>query len=456
MIRRHHSFTYFRFLALSLAFVSLCGIGVLAGCASTEKEAEPVVPVQVTPVKRGAVAQTISADAVIFPLEQAVIAPKITSTIRKFYVQRGSHVKKGQLLVDLEDADLAGNAEQSKGEYQQAEASYTTTTESTLPQQIEKAKLDAAAAKVAYEAQLQVYESRKNLYAQGAISRRDVDSAQVALAQARSQNDQAQKQLADLLRVGEQQQLKSASGQLTAAKGKYQNAEAMVSYSKIVSPINGVVTDRPLYAGELATANQPILTVMNTSKLIAKSHVAQSEAIQLKLGDAAEIQIPGADEPTKGRISLISPALDPASTTVEVWVEAIKPGPELKPGMSVSVVVTAKTAKNALVVPMGAIFKTPEGADYVMVAGSDGKAHQTNVKLGIHSKELSEIVSGLKEGEPVITVGGYALPDNTKITVEAAPAAADNGDEKSPDKTEKTEPAPPEKKAATSPAKGKE
>ena len=53
----------------------------------------------------------------------------------------------------------------------------------------------------------------------------------------------------------------------------------------IHSPIDGVVTDRPLYQGELATANQPILTVMNTSKLIAKAHVPQSEAVLLKVGD---------------------------------------------------------------------------------------------------------------------------------------------------------------------------
>ncbi len=455
MIRSNRSSAYFRFLTLSLTLFALCGIGLLAGCGSTEKEAEPVVPVQVTPVKRGSVAQTISADAVIFPLQQAVIAPKITSTIHKFYVQRGSRVKQGQLLADLEHQDLAGAAEQSKGEFEQAEAGYATTTESSLPQQIEKAKLDANAAKIAFEAQQQVFDSRKNLFAQGAISRRDVDSSEVALAQARSQNDQAQKQLADLIRVGKEQQLKSASGQLTAAKGKYLNAEAMLSYSEIRSPINGVVTDRPLQVGELATANQPILTVMDTSKLIAKAHIAQSEALQLKVGDAAEIQVPGADEPSKGRVSLVSPALDPASTTVEVWVEAIKPGPELKPGMNVSLVVTAKTAKNALVVPAGAVFKTPEGADYVMVAGSDGKAHQTNVKLGIHSKEFSEIVSGLKEGEPVITVGGYALPDDTKINVEAAPATGSGG-EKSSDQTEKPQAPPPEKNAATSPAKGKE
>jgi len=400
------------------------GIAVLlSGCSATEKEPEPTVAVQVTPAIRGPIALTVSAEALVSPLQQAVITPKISSTISKFYVQRGSHVKQGELLALLENADLAGAAEQSKGEFEQAEAGYATTTGASLPQQIQKAELDAAAAKAAFDAQQKVYDARKDLFNQGAIPRRDFDSAEVALAQARSQNEQAQKQLADLLRLGKEQALKSATGQLSAAKGKYLNARAQLSYSEIRSPIDGVVTDRPLFQGELATANQPILTVMNISKLIAKAHIAQNEAVLLKVDDPAALQLAGVEQPIKGRVLLISPALDPGSTTIEVWIEALKPGPALKPGMNVEVVVTAKSVDKALVVPASAVFKTPEGDDYVLLAGRDSKAHLAKVKIGIRNKELAEIASGIKEDDPVITTGGYALPDGTQIRVEAAAPA---------------------------------
>jgi len=98
------------------------------------------------------------------------------------------------------------------------------------------------------------------------------------LAQPREQNEIAQRQLQDLRRLGNSQAIKAANGQLAAAKGRYQNAAAMLSYSEIRSPIDGVVTDRPLYPGELAAANQPLMTVMDTSKLIAKTHIAQAAA----------------------------------------------------------------------------------------------------------------------------------------------------------------------------------
>jgi HlyD family secretion protein len=444
-------------------------LGSTSGCSPAEKEKEPVVSVQTTPAQRGPISQAISADAVVYPLEQSTIAPKITSTVKRFHVQRGARVKKGQLLVELENADLSGMALASKGDFKQADATYITTVNAGLPQQIQKAELDAAAAKAAFDAQQKVYDSRKELFQQGAIPRRDLDSAEVALLQARSQSEQAQKQLADLQRIGQEQGLKAAQGTRESAQGRMLNAEAQLSYSEIRSPIDGVVTDRPLYEGDLANANQPILTVMNTSRLIAKTHVPQSEAALLKVGNPAELKIPGLDEPIKGRVSLVSPALDSGSTTIEVWVEASKPDPALRPGMSLEVSMTAKTVKDAIVVPTAAVFKNAEGADYILLAGSDEKAHQKTVRLGIRNPELTQIASGINPGDPVITTGGYAVPDGTLIKIEKPGAdekeAADK-DEKDAGKGEKDDKADDAKKpdkskekpapAKKAPVKGKE
>jgi HlyD family secretion protein len=414
------------------------------GCGSEEKAKDPIVSVETTAAHRTTISKTLSADAVVFPLQQAVLTPKITSTIRSFLVQRGSRVHKGQLLAILENADLSAAAEQSKGEFQQAEASYATTTGASLPEQIQKAELDTAAAKSALDAQQQLYNSRKELFEQGGIPRRDFDSAQVSLVQARSQYEQAQKQLDDLHRIGQAQALKSAGGQLAAAKGKFLGAEAQLSYSEIKSPIDGVVTERPQYPGELAAANQPLLTVMDLSKLIAKAHIAQSEAVALKVGDPAEMQLPGLQEKVKGRVSLVSPAVDPGSTTIEVWVETTKPSSALKPGMTVQVQIAAATAQDALAVPASAVYKNADGTSFVLVAGADEKAHAKTVETGIRGASEVQILSGIKEGEAIITSGGYALPDNTQIKIEApAPAEKDTGsaDESAKKGGDKTKPA---------------
>jgi len=413
----------------------------LSGCGSTEKEKEPVASVQVTPAKKNSLSEIVSTEAVLFPLKQATVAPKISSTIREFKVQRGTRVKKGQLLAILENNDLAAQAQASKGDFDQADANYAIAVNAGLPQQIQKAELDAAAAKSAFDAAQKVYDSRKDLYQQGALPRRDLDSAEVALAQARSQNEQAQKQLADLQRLGQEQLMKAAKGARESAEGHYRAAAAQLSYSEVRSPIDGVVTDRPLYAGDLATANQPILTVMDTSTLVAKAHIPQSEAGELKVGDRAAVRTAEMEEPITGRVSLISPALDPGSTTVEVWVETRDPASRLKPGMTVSLAITAKTLKDAVVVPSNAVFQSAGDSHFVMVAGTDGKAHQRPVQSGIRNEERTQILSGISPGDPIITSGGYALPDGTAIKIEApAPPATSTGDApgNTPSKKDKT------------------
>ena len=213
----------------SAALAASLGIAVgLSGCSAPDKEKAPVATVQVTQARVAPIALTISAEAVVSPLQQAIITPKITSTIKKFLVQRGSKVHEGQLLAVLENADLSAAAEQSKGELEQAEAGYDVSTGASIPQDLQKAELDARTAKVNSDAQQKVYDSRKDLYQQGALPRRDLDAAEVTLSQARNQYEVAQRQLEDRKRLGQKQALKSASGQLAAAKGKYLAAQAQL------------------------------------------------------------------------------------------------------------------------------------------------------------------------------------------------------------------------------------
>ena len=128
-------------------FAMLLACSVFAGCGSAEKEKEPVVAVQTTPAEKTSLSLLVKAEGVVFPLKQATVSPKITSTITDFKVQRGSRVKKGQLLAVLENKDLAAQVVASKGDSEQADANYAITVNAGLPQQMQKAELDAVAAK---------------------------------------------------------------------------------------------------------------------------------------------------------------------------------------------------------------------------------------------------------------------------------------------------------------------
>ena len=400
----------------------------LALACSGGKPEEPTVGVQVVPVKKATIEQTVTSEAILFPLAQSAIVPKISAPVKAFYVNRGSKVHQGQLLAKLENRDLAAAAQDNQGAYDQAQANYAIATASTLPEEIQKAQGDTQAAKLALEAAQKLYESRQDLYKQGALPRKDLDQAGVSLTQARSQYEIAQHHLDALMAGGKEQGVKSAKGQLQSAQGKYLGAEAQLSYSEIRSPINGVVTDRPLYPGEMAAAGTALLTVMDTSSVVARAHIPQEQAALLKVGDKATVIIsgaiagkaPGEDDAIEGKVTLVSPALDANSTTVEVWVQAKNPKGRLRPGTSAQISMLARTLPNAVVIPAAAVLTTPEGTNYVMVAGSDNRAHQKTVKTGIRQDDQVQILDGLAEGDRVVTSGAYGLPDNTKIRVEAA------------------------------------
>jgi HlyD family secretion protein len=388
----------------------------IVGC-SKEKPEEPVVNVQATEVQKKPLQRTVEADAILFPLQQAAIVPKIAAPVKKFYVKRGSPVRKGQLLALLENRDLAAATQENRGAFDQAQAAYTTITAASLPEEIQKAQLDVQVAKEGLDAAQKVFDSRQNLFTQGALPRRDLDQASVNVVQARSQYDIAQKHLNSVLAVNREQESKSAAGQLESAKGKYLGAEAQLSYSEIRSPIAGAVTDRPLYAGEMPASGTPLITVMDLSQVIARAHVPQDEAALLKVGDKSTINAAN-EETVSGSVTVVSPALDPNSTTVEIWVQAKNPGQRLKPGSSVKISVVAQTIPDALVVPSASVLTAADGVTSVMVVGSDNRAHETAVKVGIKQGDQTQIVEGLQPGQKVVTVGAYGLPDKVKVNVE--------------------------------------
>jgi HlyD family secretion protein len=343
-------------------------------------------------------------------------------------------VKEGELLAVLENADLTATAQDNKGSYEAAQAAFATATKAQVPEDVQKAELDTAQAKANLDLNNSIVNSRKQLFAEGAIPGRDLDTAKAALVQAQAAYDTAAKHLESMQNVSREAALKTAQGQLTSAEGKYKNATAQVAYSEIRSPINGVVTDRPLYAGESAAAGAPLITVMDASSLLAKAHIAQSLAQQMKLGDEAAISVPGIADPVPAKVSQISPALDPGSTTIEIWLKADNKKGALKVGTPVKISITGRTVESALKVPVSSILTGEDGSKSVMVVGSDSTAQKKTVQTGIQDGDDIQITQGVTTTDMVITTGAYGLDKGTKVKIGKAdedddkPAANKGGD----------------------------
>src|SRR5690349_21194989 len=130
-------------------------------CSKEAAETQPLVSVQAAPVKQGEISQSITTDAVLFPINQATIVPKIASPVHKAYVARGARVHAGQLLLTLENKDLAAAAEQNRGDLEQAQAAEMIATNNSAPDELQKDHCNAQYANAKIDAQHNINDNRK-------------------------------------------------------------------------------------------------------------------------------------------------------------------------------------------------------------------------------------------------------------------------------------------------------
>jgi HlyD family secretion protein len=401
--------------------VAVASLLLAAGCAETETpQTEPMAPVQTAEVVRGPIQRIITAQGILYPVNQAAVTPQISAPIEKFFVDRGDPVHRGQLLAVLEHRDLAAAVAEARGAYEQAQASYRRTVEAALPENLAQAEADVRASEEALEVARTLYENRRRLQQQGAIAQRLVDEANAAYVQAQSRHEIALKHLDSLKSAGQEEQIKEARAQMDAAKGRYDAAQVQLDYAQIRSPIDGVVTDRPGYAGDMATAGTPLLTIMDISRLVARVNVPSDELVFLKEGDTATIGSPGTPGQLSGTVVVVSPALDPSSTTGEVWVEAANHGSSLRPGMSVEASIVAESVKDALLIPSVALLPSEGGEELVMVVGPDSVVHEHRIQIGIQEDKEVQVLKGLEAGDQVVVQGGVGLEDGARVSIEKA------------------------------------
>lgn len=405
---------------------------LLAGCGKKANkdadDAEPPTPVQVDDVTRGPIDLIVEGDAVLYPVNQANVTSKISAPLRRILVNRGDHVKSGQLLAELESRDLAAAAEEGKNQLDQAQAALRTATAATVPEDRTKALADVQADRQALDAARKVYESRVELQKQGALAQKLVDDARVAMVQAQSQLDIATRHLEAVQQVTAAEQVKSAQAQVNAAKAHYDGLVAQVAFAQVRSPISGIVADRPVYPGDTPVPGMPIATIVDISKVVARANIPVRDAAPVQVGRPATIT--GPEGVLTGKVTVVSPAADPSTTTVQIWVEADNPGEKMKPGGTVHVSIRADLIKDTTLAPAAALLNSDEGGEMVLVVDKQNIAHERKVAVGVREGNRVQILSGLTEGEKVITSGGLGVEDKAKVTIRSDEDDDDDDDTK--------------------------
>jgi membrane fusion protein (multidrug efflux system) len=258
-----------------------------------------------------------------------------------------------------------------------------------------------------------------------------VEVSRVARDEAQTAFDRAETlQRANLLSAEEFEQARS---RLDSARAEALGNEILFGYTEIRAPFSGLIVRRYIKFAENLTINQPLFRISDFDPLLCPIQVPERELPRLATGQRAHVTVdawPG--QRFAASVLRISPVVDAATGTVKVTLEVEAEG-KLRPGMFGSVFLQTDTHVGALVIPRSALALDSIG-DAVFVAG-DGTAVRREVVLGVREGDFVEIVDGLTEGEPVISVGQDSLSDGTPIEILGAPGGETDSGAPDPEAT---------------------
>jgi multidrug efflux pump subunit AcrA (membrane-fusion protein) len=405
-------------------YIALFLLGFVAvGCRSgSDPDKKVIVNVSVQRAEAKDVPLTVSAPATVFGKSEAHISARITASVQQVLVHKGEPVKAGQGLAVLDRRDLEAQHADSVASMQSAEAALERTEQASIPLQLTQARGDLTAKRAALDLAKKVYERRKQLFVEGAISGKDLQTSEAELAQAQANFDAAQTNLDAVEKHTSAEDLRTAKNNLAQSQARNSLAAANLSYAEIRSPFAGTVTEQLVFPGDLASPGTQMFTVADLSTAVARAQVDADQVSAVETGQACSFSMnDGAGAASQGKITVVNQAVDTARRTVEVWCEIPNHAGALKSGFFGSVKILVGKAPQAVVIPPSAIeFEEGTQTGKVYVVDDHNVAHLREVTAAPIDDQEVRVLSGLRAGERVITAGEYGLPDGTQVNTAGA------------------------------------
>ncbi|HET6348567.1 MAG TPA: efflux RND transporter periplasmic adaptor subunit [Candidatus Krumholzibacteria bacterium] len=342
-------------------------LGLLAGCQhkpETHASSSAPVAVQSEVVEAGPMARTVEAGGSLHGAREAVLAAKVMASIREIRKLAGEPVKKGDVLIVLDDREVAGNIGQAEGALAQAEAA-ASLAESN-------------------------YKRYQLLFERGSASQLELDQARFAH--------------------------ESAQGAVKQARAATQTADSYQSYALIPAPFDGRVVDRMAEVGDLAAPGHPLMRVEDARRLRLHVSLSENETGTATVGDSVRVDVPSVPGRTwTGTVAEVVPAVDPATRTTLVKID-LPEDAALRSGMFARARFTVGK-RDALRVPRSSVVERG-GMDGVFLV-EDGKASFRLVQLaGDGVGEHVEVLSGLRPGDRVILAPAATLAEGSAVEVQ--------------------------------------
>lgn len=343
------------------------------------KKDKDTVKYKTEKVTRGDIISSVTATGTVNPVTTVLVGTQVSGTIKHIYVDFNSPVKKGQIVAQIDPATFEAQVEQSRASLLAAQSNL---------QKAEATLIDAK----------RTLERNRLLFSKGLIARSDLDSAETNYETAKAQAE-------------------TAKAQAEQAKASLKIAETNLMYTRIVSPVDGIVISRNVDVGQTVAASFQTPTLFTIAQDLTKMeihcNVSEADIGRVKTGQIAEFTVDAyPDTIFKGKVYQIrnAPITIQNVVTYDVVVKVENPDLKLKPGMTANISIIVETKRDILKIPNAALrFRPPEmekdkrplkGKGVWMI--DNGKLTRREITLGISDGSYTEVRSGLNEGDGVI------------------------------------------------------
>jgi len=382
---KHPGHLPFLFAGFFLLSGFLCGCG--SASAPRADSAANATTVAVVKVARHNLSDRLEIASEFLPYQEIDVYAKVSGYVQKLYVDWGTHVKKGQILADLEIPELQQQIQQDEATVHRNESDLQRASE-----ELNRAQSEYNVAHLTYTRLADVQKTQPGLVAQ-----QDIDVSQGKDQQADSGVSAAK----DSLAASEQG--------LMAAKAAFEKDKALFAYSHITAPFDGVVTSIQAYTGALLPAgtssnigNSALCHLSENDLLRLVIPVPERAVPEVHLGQKIAVQVSSLNRSFDGVVANLSENIDLQTRTMHTELHVPNSNYQLVPGMYASVQIPLHTAGNVLALPLQAVRTTGASKGSVLLVNGQNELEQRDVTIGLQTATDVEIVSGLRENDQVV------------------------------------------------------
>lgn len=373
--------------------------------SAADDRGESPLPVKVAAVQRGDLVIKLKSPGEAVTDLQVEMKTEVSGTISRIHVKESQQVRKGALLVELDDREFRLDLERYEAERLQK------LSELLLEKRFgESSLVTGSADEQRIQTAREEYEKVSELYQKGLISREDYENASRQLELV-------------LIEGGEKKdEIMAAAKGLTQAEVAVKKARLDLEKTKIKAPFSGIITDIRVSPQENVSSGTVLFTLVNVSQVKVHAKVLESEIGKMRAGREVDLRFSAfPDRVLKGSVESISPIVNPKDKTCTVIINFLNQGDLIKPGMHAEVEIAAEIYRDRLLVSQDAIL-TRSGRKLVFVV-EEGLAKWKYIEIGLENEEFAEVLGSgqaggeLKEGMAVIIEGHFTIAHDARVRI---------------------------------------